>query len=206
MFPLGTVLLPGAILPLHVFEPRYRMMVRAALAGSGEFGVVLIERGHEVGGGDARFATGCRARIARAQELPDGRFALTAVGLEVIDVVEWLPDDPYPRARVRSRRERSDVPDPPGTPGVPALGAARARLHARLAELARLLGAPDAFDPLLPVGDDAAAWAVAASLRLGPLDLQQLLELFRLGERLERLADLVDDRIAVLRGGRADGA
>ena len=46
MFPLGTVLLPGGVLPLHVFEPRYRAMVRDCLEGSREFGVVLIDRGH----------------------------------------------------------------------------------------------------------------------------------------------------------------
>lgn len=53
MFPLGTVLLPGAILPLHVFEPRYQQLVRDCLdAPEHEFGVVLIDRGSEVGGGD----------------------------------------------------------------------------------------------------------------------------------------------------------
>ena len=59
MFPLGTVLLPGAVLPLHVFEPRYRQLVQDCLAGEPEFGVVLIERGSEVGGGDQR-ATSAR--------------------------------------------------------------------------------------------------------------------------------------------------
>src|SRR5439155_458702 len=58
MFPLGTVLFPFVVLPLHVFEPRYRALTRDCLAGSGEFGVVLIERGLEVGGGDERFPVG----------------------------------------------------------------------------------------------------------------------------------------------------
>lgn len=66
MFPLGTVLLPGAYLPLHVFEPRYRRLVQACLEGSPEFGVVLIERGSEVGGGERRFDVGCVARILSA--------------------------------------------------------------------------------------------------------------------------------------------
>ncbi|MET1002223.1 MAG: LON peptidase substrate-binding domain-containing protein, partial [Acidimicrobiia bacterium] len=51
MFPLGSVLFPHALLPLHVFEPRYRVMMRHCLEGDKEFGVVLIERGSEVGGG-----------------------------------------------------------------------------------------------------------------------------------------------------------
>ena len=66
MFPLGTVLLPGAYLSLHVFEPRYRALVQACLDGTPEFGVALIERGSEVGGGDARFDVGCVARIVEA--------------------------------------------------------------------------------------------------------------------------------------------
>src|SRR4051812_45485804 len=98
MFPLGTVLFPYALLPLHVFEPRYRMMMRGVLRGDQEFGVVLIERGREVGGGDTRFALGTLARVVRATELDDGRYALTAVGVRRLRVDEWLADDPYPQA------------------------------------------------------------------------------------------------------------
>src|SRR5205085_12341103 len=98
MFPLGTVLFPYAVLPLHVFEPRYRLMMRHVLDGDQEFGVVLIERGSEVGGGDVRFDTGTIARVAQANELPDGRFVCTAVGVRRVRVRAWLPDDPYPLA------------------------------------------------------------------------------------------------------------
>ena len=54
MFPLGTVLVPKAVVPLHVFEPRYQTMLVDVMAGDRKFGVVLIERGSEVGGGDVR--------------------------------------------------------------------------------------------------------------------------------------------------------
>ncbi len=76
MFPLGTVLLPGMPLSLHVFEPRYRQMVDDCRAGDGTFGVVLIERGSEVGGGDVRTDVGTLTRIVEARELPDGRWLL----------------------------------------------------------------------------------------------------------------------------------
>jgi Lon protease-like protein len=111
MFPLGSVLFPYAVLPLHVFEPRYRALTERCLAGDREFGVVLIERGHEVGGGDARFDTGTVARIVQAGQLDDGRWMLVTVGVQRIRVVEWLPDDPHPLARV----ERLD--DTAGAPG-----------------------------------------------------------------------------------------
>src|SRR5436190_21485028 len=100
MFPLGSVLMPSTFLPLHVFEPRYRALVHDCLAGEGEFGVVLIARGSEVGGQDVRTDVGTVARIVPAQELPDGRWAIAAVGVRRARVVRWLPDGPYPMAEV----------------------------------------------------------------------------------------------------------
>ena len=70
-----------------------------------EFGVVLIDRGHEVGGGDVRRAVGTVARMLQVAQLDGGRYAIVAVGTRRIRVDEWLPDDPYPRADV------SDWPD-----------------------------------------------------------------------------------------------
>src|ERR1700719_940872 len=110
MFPLGTVLFPHVLLPLHVFEPRYRVMTQRVLAGDGEFGVVLIERGSEVGGGDTRFDVGTVARIVRAQELPDGGYALATVGIRRIRIARWLPDDPYPLAEVVDLAEPESEP------------------------------------------------------------------------------------------------
>jgi len=69
MFPLGTVLLPRAHLPLHIFEERYRALARDCLAGDRSFGVVLIERGQEVGGGDVRFSVGTDSRSFRSFRL-----------------------------------------------------------------------------------------------------------------------------------------
>ena len=74
MFPLGTVLFPHGVLPLHVFEPRYRTMTERCLADDATFGVVLIERGSEVGGHDERFDVGTAARILQAGRLEDGRW------------------------------------------------------------------------------------------------------------------------------------
>ena len=100
MFPLGAVALPGASFPLHVFEDRYRQMVRDVQAADGRFGIVLIERGSEVGGGDVRSGVGTRMRITEAQEFEDGRWAILAVGEDRIHVNRWLPDNPYPIALV----------------------------------------------------------------------------------------------------------
>ena len=79
MFPLGSVLFPHAALPLHVFEPRYRALVEDCLAGEPDFGVVLIERGSEVGGGETCFGVGTVTRIVEAGQFPDGRYALVTM-------------------------------------------------------------------------------------------------------------------------------
>ncbi len=117
MFPLGSVLLPGGLLPLHVFEPRYRQLVIDCLADAGdpEFGVTMIERGSEVGGGDERTDVGVVARMVQVNALEDGRYAVVAVGTRRIRVNAWLPDDPYPLADVDDWPD--DDPDACRAPG-----------------------------------------------------------------------------------------
>jgi len=203
MFPLGTVLVPSAGLPLHVFEPRYRALVRDCLAGDREFGVVLIERGSEVGGDDVRTDAGTVARIVDAMELPDGRWALATVGVRRMRVVRWLPDDPYPVAEVE------DWPDPPPSDGFSA------RLDECLTLLRRALGlATEAGDVAAPatieLADDPvlASYQAIAVAPLGPFDRQRLLGAETPDERVARLSDLLRDAIAVLElrlGGSHDG-
>ena len=121
MFPLGAVLFPGGVLPLHVFEPRYRRLVQDLLDGEPEFGVTLIEKGSEVGGGDQRSAVGTVARLVRVAEMPDGRYAIVSVGVRRIRVVRWLEDDPYPRAEVEDwPDDRAPDPDGPAASVAPA--------------------------------------------------------------------------------------
>ncbi|MEI8240684.1 MAG: LON peptidase substrate-binding domain-containing protein, partial [Actinomycetota bacterium] len=90
MFPLGSVLMPGRLLTLHVFEPRYLALVHACLdAEAHEFGVVLIERGNEVGGGEQRLDVGTVARMMEVAQTDDGRYAVLAIGTRRIVVPQW---------------------------------------------------------------------------------------------------------------------
>jgi Lon protease-like protein len=196
MFPLGTVLLPGGVLPLHVFEPRYRQLVIDCLAddsGDPEFGVTLIERGSEVGGGDQRAGVGVLARMVQVQALPGGRYAIVTVGTGRFRVNAWLPDDPYPIADID---EWLDVdPDAPDLPD--RVAAATARLGEVL-ELAARLGEPRqevkvSEDPLL------ASYHLAGLAPLGPADRYRLLCAASPAERLDLLAEALDDVEAMLR-------
>ena len=193
MFPLGTVLFPTMILPLHVFEPRYRVLARRCVDGDGELGVVLIERGHEVGGGDVRCQVGTRARVLQAAELQDGRWVLGLVGLERIRVDQWLPDDPYPRAEVTSFQ---------GEPAGPAAADDRHRVERALRRVLALkaeLGEPATPATVLLDPDPAvAAWQAAALAPLGPFDAQRVLEAEAADDRLALVASLLEDEAAVL--------
>src|SRR5207302_7177081 len=99
-----------------------------------EFGVVLIERGREVGGGDSRFSIGTVARIIEATEFVDGRWAVVALGTRRVRIAEWLPDDPYPKAMIE------DLSDSPGTSTAiaPALDRAEKAVRRALALKAEL--------------------------------------------------------------------
>jgi Lon protease-like protein len=193
MFPLGTVLFPYALLPLHVFEPRYRLMTRHVLDGDGEFGVVLIERGSEVGGGDTRFDVATVARVVQAGEMPDGRYALTTVGMRRVRVVRWLPDDPYPRAEVEA------LDDAPA--GADAHDA-RARVIdalARVTELARRIDPRVTEAPALDADPVRASYEAAAIAPIGPLDAQRLLATDATETRLDLLAGMIDEHCLEIR-------
>ena len=193
MFPLGSVLVPSAGLPLHVFEPRYRELVQDCLAGDRDFGVVLIERGSEVGGDDVRTDVGTVAHIAEAVEIPDGRWAVVAVGVRRLRVTRWLPDDPYPQAEVE------DWPDPAPGPGHAA------SLTAVVAQLRRCLAlAAEAGDPAAPATIELSEDPVLAGYQattvapLGPHDQQQLLCAPTPDQRIEHLEALLADAGEVL--------
>ena len=80
LFPLETVLFPGMVMPLHIFEPRYLKMVDDCLDNQCQFGVVLIEEGRETGSHAKPHTVGTAARISRVNRLPDGRMDLTIAG------------------------------------------------------------------------------------------------------------------------------
>jgi uncharacterized protein len=189
MFPLGTVLLPHMVLPLHVFEPRYRSLMEDVVAGDREFGVVLISRGHEVGGGDERSDVGTLARIVQAEELEDGRWLTLAVGTRRLRVERWLPDDPYPRALAHLVDDELDEDERDEVSELLVLVAPRVRrLLGMQAELGEA-GVPATVelhpDPLV------ASWQLAVVSPLNPFDAQRVLATDGCAERLRLLDQLV---------------
>jgi Lon protease-like protein len=193
MFPLGTVLFPSAFLPLHVFEPRYRTLTRECLADQPQFGVVLIQRGSEVGGGDVRTDVGTVARILEAVELSDGRYVLSTVGVRRFRVERWLPEQPYPRAEV------VDFDDPPPGPGADeTYGEVQSLLRKALALLAELGESVTEATIELAEGAGLGSYQASALAPLPELDKQVLLSTPTAEERLSVLRRLLVDEVAFL--------
>ena len=207
MFPLGQPVLPGGLLPLRIFEPRYLALLRHCLQmESPEFGVVLIERGFEVGGGDHRTMFGTAVGLVEALPRPTGDVTVVGIGRRRLRVVEWLPDEPHPWALVEDWPDsESDVGDD--------LTALVATTLDRLRRLADLSGLPDrhheAIERLATAAEvlDASdlSFALAASAGFGAADQQRLLCCEGALDRLRTMQELLDDLEAVVRFQLGEG-
>ena len=194
LFPLGTVLLPGASLPLHIFEPRYRQLTIDLVTGSipgKQFGVVAVREGWSPDDGrDGLHDVGCTASLREVRRLPDGRFDIQTTGdrrFRLVDVddttapylvanVEWLPDDedgdgqdlaPFAMAARAAHRRYC-------TTAWRQQGGGDGEMPTELTEEA----APDVADPEL-------AHILAGDCLLPLADRQELLEQTRPVERLQ---------------------
>jgi Lon protease-like protein len=193
MFPLGTVLLPGSVLPLYLFEPRYVEMYGDIVAGDREFGVVLIERGPAAGGDETRFDHGTIARMVGSATHEEGTISLVTVGTRRIVVEEWLDPAPYPRARVEVLRD-----DPLSETGFEFVEEGVDLLN-RLKILFSELGADVGVDPpQLSDEPTAATYQMAQLAGLQAIDLQKVLEAESSDLRAGLVRDLLEDQVELV--------
>lgn len=204
MFPLGNVVLPGEMMPLRVFEPRYRQLVLDCLAGDGapEFAIVLIERGSEVGGGDDRASIGTAVSLRNVAPLGGGRFNIVTAAARRISVLEWLPDDPYPVADVE------DWPDqgPDGAADTAQVSAGLAALGERVPVIRQLAAQVNPRSGLkvtqrLQLNTDvvAAGYQLATAVPLGAADRFRVLQEPTVASRVATLSGVFDDLEAALK-------
>jgi uncharacterized protein len=203
LFPLpNVVLFPGTYLPLHVFEPRYRALVEAALAGDPVIGMILLRSEADAMAARAPlFSVGCAGRIVEHQRLPDGRFHLLLYGERRFRIAREL-DAGTPFREI----EAELLPDPGFAELAPtaqrALEAARPALEARMLELVRLT-APESVEPLRErmraLDPVLLAHAIAFGLDGPMLEKQSLLESTDPMTRSELLVRVLSMRIAEAR-------
>jgi len=201
MFPLGSVLFPHTPLALRVFEPRYlTMMGRLLDAEDPSFGVVLIERGWESGGGDERSSLGTMARIVRIEAGAADLFVI-AVGGDRIAVDRWRDDDPHPIADITTLEPLTWDDD------LLPLRREAERVVRRVATLAAVLEEAR-WDPDTEVSDDPveSSWQLTAMAPLSEYDRFRLLGATTLSELLSKLIDLCLEEEPVLVARAADAA
>jgi Lon protease-like protein len=174
LFPLGTVLYPGLVLPLHIFEERYRELVRDLLDGPEpqQFGVIAIREGRETGiaGVRALHEIGCTAILRQVDEQEDGRYNLVTVGADRFRLLRLDDSRPYLQAEVDL------LPDDTGDEAAAGL-AVTAVQEAFLAYLEVLAerGATRVNVPELPDEPVLLSYVVAASVVVDLPDKQALL-------------------------------
>lgn len=185
LFPLGTVLFPGLILPLHIFEQRYRDLVDDLLASSEDsrhFGVVAIRAGHEVGvdGVRALHAVGCLAELTDVTSLPDGRFDVQTVGTRRFRLRGLEPDSGSAATTTGYLRGEVDVLEEPVGEDADVLAAS---VVDRFQGYLRRLNATATQIPTDPL---VLSYSVAANVLLDLSDKQRLLESTDTAQRLRR--------------------
>lgn len=199
MFPLQVAMLPGEELPLQIFEPRYTAMISECLTSDDPaFGVVLIAAGREVGGGDVRSDVGAMAHIVEAADFGVGRYRLRCAMGERIKVVEWQPDDPYPRAAVEP------WPDEPGeSVDVDAIRDIEDRMVALFERISHARGAQVVGRDIVAGADasgDASTWlyTLASRLPMGQADRYAVLAAPSVAARVAALSEAVDTVTAMV--------
>jgi Lon protease-like protein len=204
LFALPLVLFPGATLPLHIFEPRYRALLADCRAGDGRFGIVLSDAAALEPG-----AVGCVAELRDVQALPDGRANIVVVGAERFALTRLVQaGTPYPLAEVRAWE---DAPEPDAE-ALRALDASVRAAFARVARAARTIADDASPMPELPADPAALSFTVAAAVDFDLATRQRLLISRSAAERLRELDGLltgavapIEARAAVHVGARSNG-
>ena len=184
LFPLGLVLLPGEPVPLHIFEPRYKEMVRVCIDGDRPFGIVYASESKLAG-------VGTTARIERVvQRYEDGRLDIVAVGQERFDIVEIHRDLSFLSADIRP------IDDEPGDDEA-ARQSAIAR-HLKLLEMAGEEPVLQRYESEVP-----GSFVIGQNAGLDLDDKQALLELTAEAERIRTLSEHLGSLLVRLEKSRA---
>jgi len=184
LFPLGSVLFPGALMPLHIFEPRYRLLIRRCIDRHRPFGIVLIRRGSEIGASAEPYDVGTEAKIVAESPLRDGRSYIVTRGERRFALESLVPDaEPYLVGQVRFLDE---------TDGDGAAGQATAALEALGAYLLAVVAVTEDTRGERVLAEDLRdtlprdlAYRIAGSLAVDAPQQQALLELETTSARLK---------------------
>jgi Lon protease-like protein len=179
LFPLGLVLLPGELVPLHIFEERYQLMIGECLEHESEFGIIWLSD-------EGLKDVGCAARITRVLErFEDGRLNILVEGTQPFRLARRIEDLPYPAGNVEPLADEGETDED-------ALTRARSRYADLVEEVTETRPDEDALAEL-------DAYGMAATLEVAPAAKQSLLELRSESGRLEQLEALFAEALERIR-------
>jgi len=183
LFPLNLVLVPSERVPLHIFEDRYKELIAECLEGEGEFGLLLAEKTelHMVGTS--------AAVIEVLNRYEDGRLDVVVEGRHRFRVTRITEGHPYMSAEVQSFEDDEAGADP-------------ALVSTCKESLERLASAAGTDPTALEISDENVAWQIASQVDFGAELKQQLLEMRAENERLQRLADALEEAAALVTAQR----
>ncbi len=186
IFPLNSVLLPNAPLPLRIVESHHKQMLRDSQQNQHCFGVNLVRSGQEVQGVAVPYAVGTEARVMEARELPDDAVVLLAVGGRRYRIEEIVAGTPYIKATIKPVEDSTAPEAQPSRRERELLVGLGQRL---------IKGAAEAVDERmeeLPTDIGMLTWFLAARFAIEPPQRQQLLELTSLRRRVRLLTDFLE--------------
>ena len=193
LFPLDTVLFPKQVLPLHIFEERYKTLIGRCIEEGAPFGVVLIRSGKQVGGDAVPHDVGTTARIARVQRLPDGKMNLIALGRQRFRVLSLDRSEPYLTGDIEYLVSEAAK----GSAG-PREADRGATLFAEQFRLVMAVSNQWTRELNLPGQADELADFVAAQIEVPAAVKQELLETLPVLDRLRRESELLGELIRTL--------
>jgi uncharacterized protein len=193
LFELGVVLFPHMPLSLHVFEERYRAMLRHCDEHGTGFGVVAIREGVEVGGGAVAYQVGTLAQIRHTERLEDGRANLVVTGASRFRVVRRIDTHPFPAGEVEYLED--DPGDPEEATGLTA--EVRQAFQRYAATLQQMASQEPSVDEL-PDDPELLGYLCAAALQVEVPHKQRLLEADSAAERLRMCMALLRREEALL--------
>ncbi len=198
LFPLGAVLYPGMLMPLHIFEDRYRQLVRDLLGGPEprRFGVIAIRKGRETGidGIHSLYEIGCTAALRRVDRLDDGRFDIVTVGAQRFRLLGLDASQPYLQGDVELLA--TEPVDPPAAE--PAVRVVQATFREYLDALTEWGGATVRLEEL-PGEPSLLSYIVAAAMVIDLPERQALLAESDTVRRLAMERALLSRETAMLR-------
>lgn len=195
LFPLNAVLFPGAVLNLHVFEPRYKQMIQECLDTGEAFGVALIAEGAEAGDPNVEpHAIGSIAEIVDVAALPFGRYFISTIGRERFRIREVVSRDPFLTADVETIDEDATGPDEEVAELLPAV---RHLFDEYVGLLVQFSGSETAVE--LPDDAQTTSYLIGDTLQVAEAIKQRLLELDDTKSRLRAERDFLERLLPQLR-------